>query len=179
MSLFKFAENILNNLDSQTQTALSTSKTSLNEPISSTKNGKKKQSQKSATNSNLQVGGENNLIDSSQLKSSYSTTNIKSSNTNFANATLALSASATNSSSNLASLSLTSTNKTIKANKEDELINFLNNTDTAELSTTFSSRNNQTDSATESLGIVLFLNINFNLHHIKIPFLKEIIIFSS
>ena len=149
--LFKFAENILNNLDSQTQTALSTSKNSLNEPISSsTKNGKKKQSH-NATNKNSLGGEEKNSIESSQLKSSYSTTNIKTSNTNFANATLTLSASATNSSTNLAGLS--SSSRVNKVNKEDELINFLNNTDTVELSSTLGGRHNPVDSVSESLGI--------------------------
>jgi hypothetical protein len=150
--LFKFAENILNNLDSQTQTALSTSKNALNEPqtILAPKNGKKKQTNAAAaaaTNSN-----DNNHIEASHLKSSYSTTNIKSSSNinHFANATLTLSASATNSSTNLSSLSSN------KVNKEDELINFLNDTDTSELSNDFRSRKNQADSA-ENRGMKDFI----------------------
>jgi len=145
--LFKFAENILNNLDSQTQTALSTSKNSLNEAqtISAPKNGKKNGKHTAATNSN----DSNHSIETSHLKSSYSTTNIKSSSNtnNFANATLTLSASATNSSTNLSSLSSNN-----KVNKEDELINFLNDTDTSELSNAFGSRKSQADSA-ENRGI--------------------------
>ena len=112
--LFKFAENILNNLDTQTQSALSVSSKSLSNEATAQMSGKKKKNQQQEANKEA------------PLKPSQSSANMKQS-ANFTNSTLTLSASATNSSSNFSAL--LNNNKLSSNSKEDELINFLNSAD--------------------------------------------------
>lgn len=128
-NLFKFAENILNNLDQSTQSSI---QTALNKQ--SPQNEDKTTRIKSKSNSinnyekHLEQDHMNIGSNSQVLLNSQSSNNLKSNTTqSFVNNYKSLSSN--NSSSNLASNSWHS-----KINQEDELICFLNNNDLPNLS---------------------------------------------
>lgn len=110
MSIFKFAENILNNLDQSTQSSIQTA-LHKNEPTSQQTSKNRHQS----------------FSKNDSLPTSQSTSNLKS------NSSVPFSYKNTSAKNSSSSLSANWTNRppSVTASKEDELINFLNDTSDA------------------------------------------------
>lgn len=127
MSIFKFAENILNNLDQTTQTALNKS---TNELTPNENKFKGKTNQQHNKNSSLSLKQGDNFTNASNIKVSVSSHNITNNPSNSLPSTstsnLYKNASANNSQANIY-------NKSNAPTKDDELISFLNNTDLSDL----------------------------------------------
>jgi hypothetical protein len=135
-NLFKFAENILNNLDQSTQSSIQTA-LHKSSPGSSSTNSTKSQSKHSKKGS-LNIQNHPKIVEdddffspnrsatptvssSASLTLSQSTSNLRSTSDNM-------------KTSSTASLNLNPNNKSAKnSNKEDELIDFLNNSDLSDL----------------------------------------------
>lgn len=142
-NIFKIAENLLNNLDQSTQSSIQTA-------MSKTPNPQGKQTKKQKQSNNLNLDYSSAAPVASSLSASSSYANLKQN-------------SSSHSLNNLSAEILKSSSKSTK-NKDDELIDFLNNPNSLEMNSSKSSSKSNLDK-TDNLGwclLIIIFKISFN-----------------